>query len=131
MRAIKFRAWDTIRKKMFAAITALHLDDGVHSCTFISNYGDETTISMEYLELMQFTGLHDKNGKEIYEGDIVDCVVGEEFGNCPVVFNEGCFSLSIKNGINKNHDYEPCLYEADSRFIEVIGNIYENPEALK
>ena len=75
----------------------------------------------------QFTGLHDKNGKEIYEGDICDLVFvgGDEYGSSKVIFDAGAFTLVC------SPQYEPCLYEADDRYIEVIGNIHENPELLK
>ena len=71
----------------------------------------------------QFTGLLDKNGKEIYEGDIV------EFGNriqgrSKVVFDNGCFMAEAKN-------YETALTYRVSMHAMVIGNIYDNPEMLK
>lgn len=86
----------------------------------------------------QFTGLYDKNGKEIYEGD----VFADENGVDVVVFNDGCFRLNLYEW------YEYCLdgsaYEdrwsvVDSIPInvftldgeEIIGNIYDNPELIE
>lgn len=67
---------------------------------------------------MQFTGLIDKNGKEIYEGDIVTTPKG----NCAVTFELGCFyTITISR-------YR--LGGWESNCIEIIGNIYENPELL-
>ena len=70
----------------------------------------------------QFTGLHDKNGKEIYEGDIV-CLTDRP-KPVPVVFKEGCFYTPDVGG-----NYR--LGGWDKNRIEVIGNIYENPELLE
>jgi len=78
----------------------------------------------------QFTGLHDKNGEEIWEGDIIDgiFVEGDEFGKSEVIFQDGAFSLKLKYG---QREYIPCLYEANDNHIKVIGNIYENGDLLK
>lgn len=73
--------------------------------------------------LMQFTGLKDKNGKEIYEGDIVRDFIGS---HKEVVWREDMASFVIRQKIGAsmqiNFDDEP---------LEIIGNIYENPELLK
>ena len=87
-------------------------------------------IKMDYITL-QFTGLLDKNGVEIYEGDILSlsrCNPKEY----KVGFIEGAFCLCFINGIWKNH------YALDMNYIqrslkkksEVIGNIYQNPELV-
>jgi hypothetical protein len=65
---------------------------------------------------MQFTGLHDKNGKEIYEGDIV------KSGN----FTDSVIYWRCGFGTGEGQDFTPL----DQNVIEVIGNIYENPELL-
>ena len=77
----------------------------------------------------QFTGLKDKNGKEIYEGDIVKYKFCGIYITAKIVFNQNVcsFQLSYKN-IN-NHWITNTIYTSDD--IEVIGNIYENPELLK
>ncbi|MBE3145100.1 MAG: hypothetical protein IMZ61_14455 [Planctomycetes bacterium] len=75
----------------------------------------------------QFTGLHDKNGKEIWEGDVVTGTVHEYFdGKYIINFDEGVFSVRVSD------EYNPCLYEGiPEKQLKVIGNIYENPELLK
>ena len=76
---------------------------------------------------MQYTGLKDKNGKEVYEGDVVN---GGEFNGCysygTVTFRAGCFWVWNTHG----EPFPFKVYE-QSQFIEVIGNKYENPELLK
>ena len=83
--------------------------------------------------VMQFTGLYDKNGKEIYEGDILrvgartkslDDLVSHEL--CKIDFSDGSFNV-IFNGEEEPDDF---LYNYSDEFGEVVGNIYENPELL-
>ncbi len=113
MREIRFRAWDKIRKKMI----------DVHGIQFVlekvlwQEYEPEKTnwySDIENMELMQFTGLKDKNGKEIYEEDIVKWIGGSIE---PIVWENFCAGFNLD--------------ESGARGVEVIGNIYENPELLK
>lgn len=81
--------------------------------------------------LMQFTGLHDKNGKEIYEGDILDC---------PVTTSEGSVATQVMQIIWWEEQARFTMFIPQGRFplgtphpiseAVVIGNIYENPELL-
>ena len=129
-REIKSRVWDEIDKKMYyAGKCKLSID------LFGYIYDDESTeptTSMNHrMKLLRGTGLKDKNGVEIYEGDILSlsrCNPKEY----KVGFIEGAFCLCFINGIWKNH------YALDMNYIqrslkkksEVIGNIYENPELV-
>jgi len=130
MREIKFRAWDPVHKKIFMP----QFD------------------RMQTMLLMQYTGLKDKNGKEIYEGDIVKWkfshtydegteheYISKTSGIVTVVFNNGGF------GINRYKWLEGGNVKTDStgdfckdlhgwlkswQEYKIIGNIYENPELL-
>ena len=77
-------------------------------------------------ELMQYTGLHDKNGKEIYEGDIVKL----DEGLNKIAFQSGCFTainiLSFDGECNDSYNL-PEINDCS----EIIGNIWDNPELLK
>lgn len=116
MREIKFRAWDKKRKRMFA-VTTLNASGAVS--VFIDDDG-LYLLPAEQIELMQYTGLKDKNGKEIYEGDIVKS--GPYCGK-PIVFEEGRYWLG---------EEPDDLFTSSVRWdIEIIGNIHENPELLK
>lgn len=117
MREIKFRAWNG--KEMFYPETENNSD------TFNAGFNagrveirDYTTGIEDNLCIpMQFTGLHDKNGKEIYEGDVVKGINLENFYWIePVTF--------IDNG------WFPFIEHRRMTDFEVIGNIYENPKLL-
>ncbi|HEM5625981.1 TPA: hypothetical protein U1711_000804 [Streptococcus suis] len=71
--------------------------------------------------LMQSTGLFDKNGKEIFEGDVVN-IFGEKLSQ--IYYSEGAFCVEVLNGGTPLHVYL-------SEHLEIIGNIYENPELVE
>lgn len=151
MREIKFRAWDVESKKMYPPFGFKDLYGYEGECNAINveptgadDYKNHFTlvthdsgprdgaISIMYpqfrtdngidpnLELMQFTGLKDKNSKEIYEGDIVkrDSFIFE------VWFKKGSYIMTRTTKKGKNIDAS--LRE----FVEIIGNIHENPDLL-
>lgn len=111
MREIKFRAWDKEypeRKMSYSRDWANY------------DWGDLIQ-DKERFEVMQYTGLKDKNGKEIYEGDIL-----EGFGKWVVMFSNGKFIFQLQKRNKRGFDPE----SIDFDFVAVIGNIYENPELL-
>lgn len=116
MRDIKFRAWDTNSKKMF-------------DCSKIQDYSLEQVERLNsandpYTKFMQYTGLKDKNGLEIYEGDIIQLYLdGKYISNYICEFKDGCFMFK-----EIGSDWIGRITNTD---IEVIGNIYENPDLLK
>lgn len=126
MREIKFKAWNPIDKIMF------HIGDDYGTtkpldCVMYKNAGQP-------VELLQYTGLKDKNGREIYDGDIVKRPAGyygdtfEPFCICCVFWDDGGFALA-KDGTAFIATLDSC--EVGNRGIEVIGNIYENSELIK
>jgi len=130
-REIKFRGWDEDRKEMYngdfieenpAFTTGLS-----YGHLFIAKHDPD----WRELTLMQYTGLKDKNGKEIYEGDIMKW---ESNGNCSISFVVWCLDRWRFNSYMGmgTLDLYPYVQAIPSRYpkAEVIGNIYENPELL-
>lgn len=147
MREIKFRAWDTSGKFMFAnediGSLVFYEGGGIH----VESKGDE----FPCVVLMQYTGFTDKNGKEIWEGDIIivedtftDVVTDDGRGPqeacnhlCPVIFKNGTFGLDML-------EMGDVYYKGFQAFghviaqqgvfpdeMEVIGNIFENPDLVQ
>lgn len=141
MKTIKFRAWDTEEKKMIYQIyqvdnkskkddkfEVMVIDFEGNPLLLIENRVEDTakvrTFYNGQLKIMQFTGLRDKNGYEIYEGDIVK----NSWGEIGVIkFEDACFEVDW----GKNSDCDDLAELSYKEKIEVIGNIYENPEFLK
>lgn len=123
MREIKFRAWDPNNSTMHSGIEIKDL----HLYHFDGNKITEE----EALELMQYTGLKDKNGKEIYEGDICSTDLSRPY--LIVVFRNGAFIYQCHDDGKDYFDIMlPTEVESDvDKYTEVIGNIYENPEFLE
>lgn len=124
-REIKFRIWNDYDKKM------IHWNELLEK-----NLANIFTIPSYDKWLMQYTGLHDKNGKEIYEGDIVllDCYYYEEpafDGEFKVIYDDINGMWLLVDLENKDRGFAfgeiRSYYKAE---IEVIGNIYDNPELL-
>ena len=119
MREIKFRAWDKINKDMF----------NVESINFQERKVYRDIVSYREfndIELMQYTGLKDKNNKEIYEGDILFESFGERYYK--VVFENGSFRAEFE-GDFEEHSFD--LIDVVLHRCEIIGNIYENPELME
>lgn len=126
-REIKFRGWDSVNEVMLP-VESINFREGYVSL----NEGDNSlTDTLEMIELMQYTGLKDKNGKEIYEGDIVSFYNDEEYRfkstNALVIYDSAAFMLEHKK-LGKEYLGE---MDIENMCIKIIGNIYENPELLR
>lgn len=122
MREIKFRAWDSARKEMIA--TGFHVIGEVTMFSVIEQWLSEHPIEgkgiLERLAdvvILEFTGMQDSEGKDIYEGDILEGTISK----WKVVFKNGCFLLEELYSI----DFLT-MFEANFKVIKIIGNIYEN-----
>jgi uncharacterized phage protein (TIGR01671 family) len=116
MRTIKFRAWDSNYKIMHSWDDIDKFDESGYMHTHdLLNHNIDGVIPM------QFTGLHDKNGKEIYEGDIITWNKGNEV----VYWNDKECAFYSKS-LDKNDKFESWLDTTST----VVGNIYENPKLL-
>jgi uncharacterized phage protein (TIGR01671 family) len=133
MKEIKFRAWNKQRRIMIYNVFVENNDnDG-----FVTFWDDDFSMfEKNYLpfsdvDVMQYTGLRDKNGIEIYEGDIIEAYFyydGDDDKKDPS--NKKIFDVKYK--IDKGRqfsgfDFFPSVFE----HVKVIGNIYENPELMK
>ena len=149
MREIKFRAWDKEKKVMIFSTDISHFDLSGTERKLYYYYPEqvgedewEQAQGIEYLKkivLMQHTGLKDKNGKEIYEGDIVRFKLfknekwtqesTQSHGYLEVGFDDEILQFCLM-------EYSPEFKEYVSydlwrrQDLEVIGNIYENKELL-
>lgn len=137
-RDIKFRGWDSVNEVMLP----------VESINFRERYvsldeGDNSlTDTLEMIVLMQYTGLKDKNGKEIYEWDILRCKCLKkgclnscekeafEYKNSLIEWwKSGCnLGYRLRDSKGKTIMIKPT--HLNTMEVEVIGNIYENPELL-
>jgi len=129
MREIKFRAWVKKEKKMHLAQHMMYMQRNDMKGWIIlpKGRGETSWLKVREIELMQYTGLKDKNGKEIYEGDIV---VNEQVVSPARVQykqNKCAFMKTYQDGVSLPIHIDSKGFES----IEIIGNIYENKELLK
>lgn len=119
----KFRAWDSVRKKF---VEHFFITDNGLICNMekpTSGYNSPIPVEKSELILMQSTGLKDKNGQEIFEGDIVS-IDTDEFDSLFVKYETGIYWLM---------DNEECVEHLSDyyKYVSIIGNIYENPDLLE
>lgn len=143
MRTIKFRAWDKNKQVVYFTLDDLADNNEGYFLNGVNYF--------ELENITQFTGLYDKNGKEIYEGDIVKGIVmfpqlttydtdeNSNFNMCGEVFySHSGYSLKCVQSLCQEDREGMVNYfdfiggdEQSFREMEIIGNIYQNPELLQ
>ncbi|KNF06941.1 hypothetical protein CLPU_57c00010 [Gottschalkia purinilytica] len=130
----KFRVWDKDRNEMYyltdnttennSIMDMRIVFDELGICVFVKGYGEEEFKNIRNFKLMQYTGLKDMNGKEIYEGDIVEyCNTLTELSEVivsKVIYRKGCFGIEgfFKGSFIAFSDISP-------EHIKIVGNVYE------
>jgi len=125
MREIKFRVWDKDNQKMWDRID-LNFCMKYGQIYIDNDYIKELGISKN-VELMQYTGLKDKNGKKIYEGDIL---AAPHTYNIEIIYKNGGFLMEFFDDIGEKCEYHLNKELIEQDDLEIIGNKYENPELL-
>ncbi|MBK5723035.1 hypothetical protein JGH11_19380 [Dysgonomonas sp. Marseille-P4677] len=154
MRSIKFRAYQKNAKRMLPVVNIGFDSNGIIESVSVDNngcngeynvsprlhtfYKGDNIYNLELLELMQFTGLTDKNGKEIYEGDKV---IHPVYSKSTIIYSQKYLGLAYEyiHYFNEGNIGEPmhevriCPLCGDIflKDLELIGNIHDNPELLK
>lgn len=132
MREIKFKIWDKTRNKWLFSNCGKFLLTQEGKAMFHMD-GDnplEPIIDQIEYEVLMYTGLKDKNGKEIYEGDIL---TRDGYWSIRIDYENGCCVARDLDKVRYNNkilDIPLCEYKSINKW-KVIGNIYENPELLE
>ena len=128
----KFRAWDVHEKKMFTNDQLIIWNGNVYA-----NDNSELNVnnlkgwSIDEKYLMQSTGLKDKNGKEIFEGDIVKYKAGCNTFTEEVAYDKNFAGFGVRDAnANIIFTFGELAEDIDLHSLEVVGNIWEDPELL-
>lgn len=148
MREIKFRLWDKCNERMveprnILKICMSRLNQEPYLIVYLRKWmnpnreigGIDKCYTNEF-ELMQYTGIKDKKDNEIYEGDICKWTSTDTDGTTLtvysiIVFEDGSFWAKDYEGRSRETIYECINYNSEYEYVELAGNIYENPELLE
>lgn len=139
MKEIKFRAWDSEAnimvysdhrtRKLYDVYYGFEMNEkGELECQWQGDFSESHVLDGGTLDnIMQDTGLHDKNGKEIYEGDIVEYELFGREKRMTIEYDQE--SASFKYCIADEIKFT--FGDGNNERMTIIGNIYENPELIK
>lgn len=123
-RELKFRVFDNYRNRM----VTVGVDNN-------ASFNSDGTISTHGVfgknPIMQYTGLKDKHGKEVYEGDIIKYETSIESGTGYIEFERGFVIIWIEQKTDSPSIMNPLFYFGCSAELEVIGNTFEHPHLLQ
>lgn len=129
MRVPKFRAWVKLEKIM---LPVGEIDFDYEFAYLEKKNGYRCERDFDEIELMQFTGLKDKNGKEIFEGDVVKYEVGRNTYTEEVTYDKNFAGFGVKDAkANVVFTFWEIAEDISLISLEVVGNIYENHELLE
>lgn len=121
MNELKFRAWDILQKEFVTGYEVYSQVCGWES----DETGNHIVLRQDKYKIMQYTGLKDQNGKEIYEGDILADVCIPSI----VAWNDNGFQKYTYG--DESSWYLLGTKESSEKYNNVLGNIYENPELME
>lgn len=124
----RFRAWDKEFKEM-VQVDALVFDEQLIKATYKN--GNVVKEDLKNYKLMQSTGLTDKNGKEVFEGDILSVETDEENVKVSVFWDDKHALFMFESKKYNETEVLAELFEDNAYSFEIIGNVHANPELLE
>ena len=135
MSKVKFKIWDKTHNKWLTSNCGGFLLTQEGNAVFHMNGDNPLEVLIEQIdyEVLLYTGLKDRNAKEIYEGDIVECKCGNTGKTILRQVEYIGVSFCTKNGsfYNQKTKQREYSYVPLKPYVKVVGNIYENPELLE
>jgi len=123
MREIKFRAWKNGNGFAYDVQNEYDSEPWVYKDGFVNCDCFGSLLNRDEIIIEQFTGLYDKNGKEIYEGDIIDSYDNDSY-KYVIKWNDRLASFTCVSDDGHDDEYMHTI-------VEIIGNIHENPELIE
>lgn len=128
----RFRAWDKIHKTMYEVDDIMSIDFGKSEISVKTLFFERTNCyNFNDIVLMQSTGLTDKNGKEVFEGDILSVETDEENVKVSVFWDDKYALFMFESKKYNETEVLAELFEDNAYSFEIIGNVHANPELLE